>query len=31
MEHQTKVLAEDNKQEIMVIREFNLPVELLFK
>jgi uncharacterized protein YndB with AHSA1/START domain len=31
MEQQTKVLAEDNKQEITVIREFNLPVELLFK
>jgi uncharacterized protein YndB with AHSA1/START domain len=31
MERKTKVHAEDNKQEIVIIREFDLPVELLFK
>jgi uncharacterized protein YndB with AHSA1/START domain len=31
MEPKTKVHAEDNKQEIVITREFNLPVELLFK
>jgi len=30
MELKTKVQAEENKQEIMIIREFDLPVELLF-
>lgn len=27
----TKVTAEDGKQEVMITREFDLPVELLFK
>jgi len=31
MEQKTKVNAEDGKQEILVIREFDLPLELLFK
>jgi uncharacterized protein YndB with AHSA1/START domain len=31
MERKTKVHAEDNKQEIVITREFDLPVELLFK
>ncbi len=31
MERKTKVHAEDGKQEIMITREFDLPVELLFK
>jgi uncharacterized protein YndB with AHSA1/START domain len=31
MEQKTKIHAEDAKQEIMIIREFDLPVELLFK
>lgn len=31
MEQLTKVSAEDGKQEIVIIREFDLPVELLFK
>lgn len=31
MAHQTRVHAEDNKQEIVVTRTFDLPVELLFK
>ena len=30
MEHRTKINAEDNKQEIVITREFNLPVALLF-
>jgi uncharacterized protein YndB with AHSA1/START domain len=30
MEHRTKVNAEDNKQEIVITREFNLPLALLF-
>ncbi len=30
MELKTKILAEDNKQEIVITREFDLPVELLF-
>lgn len=31
MERKTKINAEDGKQELMVTREFDLPVELLFK
>lgn len=31
MERKTKVHAEDGKQELMITREFDLPVELLFK
>lgn len=31
MERKTKVSAEDGKQEIVITREFDLPVELLFK
>ncbi|NIJ52745.1 SRPBCC family protein [Dyadobacter arcticus] len=31
MERKTKVAAEDGKQEIMITREFDLPLELLFK
>lgn len=31
MERKTKIHAEDGKQEIMITREFDLPVELLFK
>jgi len=31
MERKTKVHAEDNKQELVIIREFDLPLELLFK
>lgn len=31
MEQRTKVNAEDGKQEIVIIREFELPLELLFK
>lgn len=31
MERKTKVNAEDNKQEIRITREFDLPLELLFK
>lgn len=31
MELKTKIQAEDGKQEIFIIREFDLPVELLFK
>ena len=31
MERKTKVSAEDGKQEIMITREFDLPLELLFK
>jgi uncharacterized protein YndB with AHSA1/START domain len=31
MEQKTKVNAEDDKQELMITREFDLPVELLFK
>ena len=30
MEHKTKVDAEDCKQEIVITREFDLPLELLF-
>jgi uncharacterized protein YndB with AHSA1/START domain len=31
MERKTKVNAEDSKQELVITREFDLPVELLFK
>jgi uncharacterized protein YndB with AHSA1/START domain len=31
MDLKTKIHAEDNKQEILITREFDLPVELLFK
>ena len=31
MEQKTKVNAEDGKQELAITREFNLPLELLFK
>jgi uncharacterized protein YndB with AHSA1/START domain len=31
MEQKTNVIAEDGKQEIHITREFDLPVELLFK
>ncbi len=31
MEKKTKIHAEDNKQEIYIAREFDLPLELLFK
>jgi uncharacterized protein YndB with AHSA1/START domain len=31
MEQKTKVTAEDGKQEVRITREFELPVELLFK
>ena len=31
MEQKTKINAEDGKQELVITREFDLPVELLFK
>jgi len=31
MEQKTKIHAEDHKQELVITREFDLPVELLFK
>lgn len=31
MERKTKIHAEDGKQEIVITREFDLPVELLFR
>ncbi len=31
MEQKTKIKAEDGKQEILITREFDLPLELLFK
>jgi uncharacterized protein YndB with AHSA1/START domain len=31
MERKTKVIAEDGKQELVITREFDLPVELLFR
>jgi len=31
MEQKTKVHAEEGKQELVITREFDLPVELLFK
>ena len=31
MAHKTKINAEEGKQELVIIREFELPIELLFK
>ena len=31
MEQKTKIIAEDGKQELAITREFDLPLELLFK
>ena len=31
MERKTKINAEEGKQDLMIIREFDLPVDLLFK
>jgi uncharacterized protein YndB with AHSA1/START domain len=31
MELKTKVIAEDGKQEMLITREFNLPLDLLFR
>ncbi|PKA14918.1 SRPBCC family protein [Leptospira haakeii] len=31
MERKTKIDAEDGKQELLIIREFDLPLDLLFK
>jgi uncharacterized protein YndB with AHSA1/START domain len=31
MEHRTKIHAEDGKQDLTITREFDLPLELLFK
>ena len=31
MERKTKVIAEDGKQDLVITREFDLPLELLFK
>src|SRR4030095_3496552 len=31
MEQKTKILAQDGKQELVITREFDLPLELLFK
>jgi uncharacterized protein YndB with AHSA1/START domain len=31
MEQKTKITAEDGKQELLITREFDLPLELLFK
>lgn len=31
MDKKTKIHAEENKQDLVIIREFDLPVELLFK
>ncbi|HMQ60634.1 MAG TPA: SRPBCC domain-containing protein [Flavilitoribacter sp.] len=31
MEQKTRIHAENNKQELLITREFDLPVELLFK
>lgn len=31
MERKTKIQAEDGKQELLITREFDLPLELLFK
>lgn len=31
MERKTKIYAEDGKQELLITREFELPLELLFK
>ncbi|MES2587551.1 MAG: SRPBCC domain-containing protein [Bacteroidota bacterium] len=31
MEQKTKINAEDGKQDLLIIREFDLPIDLLFK
>lgn len=31
MEHKTKIDAKEGKQELIITREFNLPIELLYK
>lgn len=31
MERKTKIVAEDNKQELSITREFDLPLDLLFR
>lgn len=31
MERKTKINAEDGKQDLVISREFDLPLELLFK
>lgn len=31
MEHKTKIAAKEGRQELIITREFNLPIELLFK
>ena len=31
MERKTKIDAEDGKQDLVITREFDLPLELLFK
>ena len=31
MEQKTKINAEDGKQDLVITREFDLPLELLFK
>lgn len=31
MEQKTKINAEDNKQELIITRDFDLPIELLFR
>lgn len=31
MEQKTKIIAENGKQELVITREFDLPIELLFK
>src|SRR5580765_5776857 len=31
MERKTKINAEDGKQDLVIVREFDLPLELLFK
>jgi uncharacterized protein YndB with AHSA1/START domain len=31
MEHKTKIQAEEGKQDLVITREFDLPIELLFK
>jgi len=31
MEQKTKIIADDGKQELVITREFDLPLELLFK
>jgi uncharacterized protein YndB with AHSA1/START domain len=31
MEHKTKITAENGKQDLLITREFDLPLELLFK